>query len=214
MSIYSRPKSETCCKVCGKLFMAERWKVLKGKQMCCSKSCRGRIAVSFQEPKSRNLKHGGCVGGELSPLYSRWAAIKSRCHSESNVKYGRYGARGIRMCEEWRNSYPAFEKWSLENGFEPSLQIDRIDNSKGYDPSNCRWVTCMKNQSNRDRSIIFPSGETTAEVAKRLGLNPNSIRSRIDRGMPLEIAMVMPKIPNGYERKKFNINKWNPEWDR
>lgn len=156
--------------------------------------------------------HGGCAGGSLSPLYKRWSGMIGRCHKPKNNKFHRYGADGITVCDEWRKSFSAFELWSSENGFDPSLQIDRIDNNKGYSPENCRWVTPIVNQANRRSSIIFPSGETTAQVAARLGMSPNGIRGRLAAGMPIELAMMLPFTPNGGKRKWFRKSKLNL-WD-
>jgi hypothetical protein len=205
MTKYLRPQATAICVVCNKEFQSVRSKIVNGERKCCSISCRGRLAVSKQKNGGRKPKHGGCVNGELSPLYQRWAGMKARCHSESCVKYGGYGARGITVCEEWRNNFKNFETWALANGFSDNLQIDRIDNYNGYSPENCRWVTCIQNQANRRRSIIFPSGETTAQVARRLGMSPNSIRERIKRGMTMEQAMTIPSVPNGIERKTFKL---------
>jgi hypothetical protein len=205
MTKHYRPKVKIPCCVCGSMFDAVRSKAKKGVSTCCSKSCRGRKAASMQSSKGRPKKHGACSGGVLSPLYRRWSSMKARCHSKTCSKYGRYGARGIQVCDEWRNSFASFEEWAVGNGFQENLQLDRIDNSKGYSPSNCRWVSCIQNQANRDRSLIFPSGETTAEVAKRLGMAPNSIRERLKRGMSKEQAMTLNPVPNGFARKTFKI---------
>lgn len=158
-------------------------------------------------------KHGGCRGGKLTPLYRRWAGMKVRCHSESSVAYGSYGARGIRVCEEWRNSFASFESWALKSGFSQSLQLDRIDNDRGYSPDNCRWVTSERNCANRRRSVILPSGETTSQVAVRLGLSPQAIRHRLKKsGISPYIAGSLPKVPNGGMRKHFKkhhkLGKW------
>ena len=53
------------------------------------------------------------------------------------------------MCDEWANSFPAFKKWSVENGYSDSLEIDHIDNNGNYCPGNCRWVTHKVNCNNR-----------------------------------------------------------------
>lgn len=67
--------------------------------------------------------------------------MKERCYNPNRDSYNHYGARGISMCDEWRNDFTAFEKWARENGFREDLQIDRIDNDGNYEPSNCRFVS-------------------------------------------------------------------------
>lgn len=203
--------AQTICIVCGDYFSAERSKIARGARTCCSKSCRGKRAAALQDNGGRKPTHGGCVGNVLTPLYRRWSGIKARCHSKHSLKYGSYGARGIKMCRIWLASFSAFRNWSLANGFKKELQIDRINNNKGYSPGNCRWVSCLKNQANRRNSIVFPSGETTAEVAARLKMSSNGIRQRLASGMSKEAAMRTKYTPNGSKRKYFrkqHLNLW------
>jgi hypothetical protein len=77
-------------------------------------------------------------------LYSRWQKMKARCK-----RWPTYLAKGIKVCPEWESDYMAFKKWAEDNGAEPSLELDRIDNSGDYHPYNCRWVTHQQNCSNR-----------------------------------------------------------------
>lgn len=68
--------------------------------------------------------------------------MKQRCYNENNQHYKTYGARGITICDEWISPDGAcsFYEWSLDHGYSDDLTIDRVDNSKGYSPSNCIWV--------------------------------------------------------------------------
>ena len=68
----------------------------------------------------------------------------SRCYNPNRKDYSRYGGRGITICDEWED-YKTFEKWMLDNGWKPGMSVDRIDNDKGYYPSNCRVVPKAKN---------------------------------------------------------------------
>ena len=200
------------CKVCGKKFFAERSKVLSGTRRCCSKSCRG-LAGRMHQPKhhGRPPKHGGCVNGKVSRLYRIWAGIKRRCHCPYFTPYGAYGARGIRMCKEWRQSFAVFMNWAVTHGYNDRLQCDRINNNLGYSPDNCRWVTPAQNCANRRISVILPNGETTAQVAARLGVSQATIRNRLKVLSPEE-ASTLPKTPNGGLRRWFKrhhqIGKW------
>ena len=101
--------------------------------------------------KTHGLSRG--ADGKHTRLYGRWANIKDRCHNKSSKDFPRYGARGIIVCEAWRNDFLAFEKWAIENGYKDGLQLDRIDNDKGYSPENCRWVTGKVNSNNRRNSV-------------------------------------------------------------
>lgn len=87
-------------------------------------------------------------GMSKSTLYTRWTGIKQRCNDINSPSYNMYGSRGIKVCNEWENNFESFYKWSIDNGFRDSLEIDRIDNYKGYEPSNCRWITSSENRQN------------------------------------------------------------------
>lgn len=99
--------------------------------------------------KRINLKHGYLVDGKKDRLYRVWAGIKQRCSNPKNKSYNNYGGRGIKMCSEWRESYPRFREWAYQNGYAEGLQIDRINNDGNYEPSNCRFVSPTANAQNR-----------------------------------------------------------------
>lgn len=95
------------------------------------------------------------------PLYMTWWHMVSRCSDSTRDDYKNYGGRGIAVCDEWKNSYHAFEAWAYSNGHEKGLSIDRINNDGGYYPSNCRWVDrraqCRNKRNNR---TVTAFGET------------------------------------------------------
>ena len=99
--------------------------------------------------KENRIKHGGQPRGtQPHPMYYRWKNMHRRYRDEKQKDFKNYGGRGISVCKEWEN-FTNFAKWGLENGFSPELQIDRIDNDKGYSPENCRFVTSLVNNNNR-----------------------------------------------------------------
>ena len=98
-------------------------------------------------------KHGECVNGN-SKLYRRWYAMIGRTTNPNDQEYLYYGGRGISVCDEWKISANFF-KWAKENGYKESLELDRIDNNKGYYPENCHWVTHYENSMNRRKRPDF-----------------------------------------------------------
>lgn len=139
----------------------------------------------FNSGKNKpNLKHGG----KKDRLYGVWIGIKDRCYNPNSKYYRRYGARGITVCDEWMNDYASFREWALKNGYDDSAKkgactLDRIDNDKGYHPSNCRWVS-MKAQSNNRSSnhILEYNGErhTITEWSDITGIRKDTIRRRVE----------------------------------
>ena len=87
--------------------------------------------------------------GNKTPEYKAWQGMKDRCYNPNSHKYKWYGARGITVCERWRNSYHNFiDDMGLKPG--KKLSLDRINNDGNYEPSNCRW-TDYKTQNNNQR---------------------------------------------------------------
>jgi hypothetical protein len=82
-------------------------------------------------------------------LDDRYYNILKRCYDKKNKDYEHYGGRGIVMCDEWKENKQKFMRWCRDNGEEKGLEIDRIDNDKGYEPGNCRFVTKKVNRNNR-----------------------------------------------------------------
>lgn len=106
---------------------------------------------------AQTSKRGAPTKGRLSPKaqYSRnkinavWHHLKHRCYNSSDKSYPNYGGRGIDVCPEWQRDFESFYRWAIESGWRLGLQIDRIDNDKGYSPTNCRFVTRSLNCRNR-----------------------------------------------------------------
>lgn len=111
-------------------------------------------------------------------LLSTFNAMKQRCYNPNHSNYKNYGARGIKICEEWLNNRQSFYEWSYNNGFNPNLgafecTIDRIDINGNYEPSNCRWVSMLQQQHNRRNNknvTINGITKTKAEWAKEFNV--------------------------------------------
>ena len=95
---------------------------------------------------SENRKTHGKVD---HPLYRKWRDMKNRCYNSKVDRYKNYGARGIGLCDEWKNDFGAFYNWAIKNGWKKHLQIDRKNNDENYSPGNCRFVTQIENGFNK-----------------------------------------------------------------
>lgn len=140
-----------------------------------------------------------------------WKSMKSRV-SPNYVDKHLYFKKGITVCEEWNKSFNSFYKWAKENNLKQGLQIDRIDNSKGYSPENCRAATPAQNVNNRDVTFLIKyNGKLIPFMeiieAKGLYLHRGAIRTRISRGWDAQIAVDTPIRKGNYVRKHFNIDE-------
>lgn len=98
---------------------------------------------------TNNFKHGMSE----TRLYHIWEQIKRRCTKPKNIDYVYYGGRGIDFCKDW-DKFLNFANWAISNGYKDNLQIDRINNNKGYSPTNCRWVTSEVNARNKRNNVL------------------------------------------------------------
>jgi hypothetical protein len=131
-------------------------------------------------------------GRSKTRTYKIWKGMRGRCQCPSNTRWAYYGGRGITVDPRWDN-YDAF----LEDMGEcpPGKSLERIDNSRGYGPDNCRWAT-LKEQARNQRTnrMIECRGEKKclAEWCEITGLHHSVIRSRLRLGWSVEDALFKP----------------------
>ena len=130
------------------------------------------------------------------PLYIEYVSIRRRIRGHQQYK-------GIQMCEEWEQDFTKFREWAVKAGYQKGLTIDRIDNNRGYEPSNCRWAT-LKQQANNRRSNVRLEykGETKtlSEWADSLKVPYATIRNRWGNGWSVEDILCTPYR----SRKKYS----------
>lgn len=132
--------------------------------------------------------------GRFCRLYRIWSDMRIRCNNPNSVNYPWYGAKGVRVCAEW-DDYGVFRAWAVSHGYAKGLTLDRIESAGNYEPNNCRWATRLEQMMNCSMTkwITF-NGETLPGPvwAKRIGMHPQMLRSRINGGWSIEQALTIP----------------------
>lgn len=185
----------------------------------CKCECGNYIEVPSERLATGNTKSCGCLHSDTSKerakeliekhtkyknnnekkIANAFRQMKHRCYNPKCKAYKNYGARGIKICQEWLDDFSKFYKWSIENGYNESLSIDRIDVNGNYDPNNCRWVTNLQQQNNkRNNKYIEFNGEkhTYAEWGRILNIPASTIAGRVRNGCTIEKI-----LNNNYKQK-------------
>lgn len=178
-----------CICTCGQTRNVTEYNLRSGNTSSCGCLSRERSA----ERTKIRAKHGLA----LTPEYRTWKSINNRCHVTTDKNYANYGGRGIVVCKRWRrveNNYSSLLRFISDMGKRPSDKhsIERIDNSKGYSRSNCRWATQIEQVNNTRRSVKLTfSGKTmtVAEWARHLGMTDDCLRTRLYKGWTIERAL-------------------------
>lgn len=135
-SIKKRRKCIAECMICNAKFSIDVTELRQKK----AHKCLNSMEIDLRTKKRLQSIHGG---------------MKERCNNKKNKDFHKYGARGIKVCDEWFRAYE-FVVWALNNGYQEDLTIDRVDNNKGYSPENCRWATPQVQSQNTRNTFLTP----------------------------------------------------------
>jgi hypothetical protein len=184
-----RAKTGWLCQCeCGSFRINNAYNLNKGivKSCGCLRNENNKLAGK------NNATHGATTSGKISREYKAWQSMKGRVSQPGHYQ-------NIEVYDSWRNSFYAF---LCDMGKAPSddHQVDRIDNSKGYSPDNCRWATSKENQRNRTNNrIIEWNGRSMClaaweeELNPLLGLKERAIKMRLNKlGWTVEKAFTTP----------------------
>lgn len=170
------------------------------KDWFCRCDCGGEKTVPSIRLRTGKTQSCGCLRAEVAratadarsvaearrkdPLYHRWASMIQRCHNPANPSFKNYGARGIFVCDRWREDFGNF---FADMGAPPSGQhtIERIDNDGAYEPENCRWALRADQLRNQRRSIVIEiAGRSlpAKDWAAELGISYQAITKRYRQG--------------------------------
>ena len=155
--------------------------------------------------RTEEMKFGKTIHGMVGTRpYRIWGNMIGRCQNPKSTSFKNYGARGIEVCTKWQTFVGFWE--DMANGYVDNLTIDRIDNNKGYEASNCRWSTLQFQQNNRrDTNLITFRGRTqnATQWCEELGLKVSTVLMRINGyGWSPERALETP-VKSGSSRKKI-----------
>lgn len=159
----------TCkCNVCDKMFI-RRLSEIKRTQQCKHINNRGDLiqyCLKWNNKRIRRIFNG----------------MIKRCYNTNCADYQYYGYKGIKVCEQWLNNPSDFETWALLNGYNDTLTIDRIDETKDYCPENCRWISRNEN-TRRAGSVNWITIDdltlTGRQWAEKLNIGVNMINRYI-----------------------------------
>lgn len=193
----------------GRLTVSRKVTPLRGKgRWLCMCECGQEIVVTTGNLRSGNSRSCGCLvierignlrrshGRSKSAEYRNWMSMKARCYNNKVASYQDYGARGIRVCDRWLDSFEAF----LEDmGMRPTPDhtVDRIDVDGDYEPKNCRWLAkpeqARNSRSNR-KITIGGVTMTASEWARRVGLKPSTVLARLRKGRGADEALAKGRL--------------------
>ena len=146
--------------------------------------------IAPRGPKRRYL-HGHKTADGGSREYHCYNAMRARCHNPKTPHFERYGGRGIKVCDRWRESFTAFLE-DMGRCPSPRHSLDRINNDGDYEPDNCRWATPVDQANNRRSSKwITYNGDTRtqAQWARAIGVTQGTLHARLKAGWPVDRAL-------------------------
>lgn len=192
----------------------EREQEVRGSEryVCASCGCSIWIPVGVRKPikchncgdrhwDDDNYTSRVCMTREQAACMRVLNGMIIRCYDESCPSYKYYGGKGVGITPLWYDSKTGeknideFAKWCYEHGWKRGLQIDRIDNAKGYCPENCRIVTAKENLRNKTNNVYVKIGEETrciGEWSEISGLPYSTLRTRFSRGWDSLRAITIP----------------------
>lgn len=176
-----------CICDCGKETVSFGFCLRAGKSKSCgcvaaNKSKERWKNANLDERKKQSEK-SKTHGMSKHKAYQSWADMKQRCNKPNHKWYSSYGARGIKICNEW-HTFQNF--WhDMGNSWFEGAQIGRKNNDLGYNKENCQWETPAQQQSNKSNSrfIETPDGKMTVSMAaKKYGLTNGCLTYRLNAG--------------------------------
>jgi hypothetical protein len=192
LKVPNRPKAVLCRCVCGAELPILYVRLLQKRKRSCG--CQWH-------PRPNAWKH--------KPEYVVWKSMLQRCYHPKSKRYARWGGRGIKVCQRWRESFLAFLE-DMGPRPTPAHQIDRKNNDGHYEPTNCRWATRLEQARNQSTNrVIEFNGESMIlkDWAERIGIKSVTLAYRLNRGWSVEDAMTKPLMTTSEAAAKGNAKR-------
>jgi hypothetical protein len=175
------------------------------RRVVCECDCGAMHEVELHNLVRGYVQSCGCLHREVrptirllhgmtgTPTFRAWVSMRERCRNPKNKCYHMYGGRGIVVCDRW----DSFKEFLEDMGIKPSgaSSVERIDNSKGYSPDNCKWAYPTEQANNRrsNRLITYEGNTLSLSAwAREKGLKPQTLGKRLKDGWPVEKALNTP----------------------
>lgn len=170
-----------CLCDCGNEHDAMQYKIKSGHTSSCGCLLRDNI-------RKATYKHG-LSKTRIFRLYSK---MIRRCYVTEEPAYKYYGARGIKVCDEWLQDRRKFFEWAFEHGYSDNLTIERIDVNGDYEPNNCKWISFSEQARNRRSNVYiecFGKRQILNDWCEEYHINQTTFRNRLKRGWSIEDAL-------------------------
>lgn len=159
----------------------------------CICDCGATVYCNSSDLRRNAVKSCGCLkkeghkrhGMTKTRLYYMWANMKNRCTNHKSKDYKYYGGRGIRLCLDWYK-FENFSVWAIANGYSEYLTIERADNEKGYNPSNCIFIPFSLQSRNQRKTLrVTMSGNKISlrQLAEETGISFYTLLYRYKNGI-------------------------------
>lgn len=208
----------------GRQFHALKVIAFNGRMATCVCDCGTQTEVWASNLYTGNTKSCGCLKktadglSKVSRDYYVWAGMLKRCYNERDEAFHNYGGRGIKVCEQWKESFAQF---LADMGPRPrGYSIERINNNGNYEPSNCRWATAMEQMGNTRKNVYLTFRGRTQHLsgwARELKLPYQTLLNRMRLlGWSVEKAFTTPHQGRAYDRgvkltygkQTLNLSEW------
>lgn len=159
-----------------------------------------------------SVTHGLCRRHDKHPYYTIWSKMHDRCRNPNNLKWHRYGGRGIKVCERWKD----FALFVKDMGERPDdTTLDRRDNDGDYTPENCRWATTQEQAENQEKTVwITYNGETKTLIGweKVTGIKRTTLLYRLRAGWtPEQLLKTAVNTNYTFRNKSQTVVEWANE---